>query len=391
MDKRLHRINNLLREYSKGNFDKHIGVSARMDEIDACITSINMLGEELKSATISRNYFNNIFNSVTDMVFVLNMAGAIKDVNQSVCEQLKYDKEQIIGKSIEEICATGIRRLISILLKQADANNAFSSEIIYFKPSEGIRLPVHLNASWLVSNENKREGILLVAKNITGRLQAENRLIRAVIDTEEKERHRLARDLHDSLGQKLSAIKFYISVCVETVEDKSQRLSLKKCNEELASVLSEMREICFNLVPKTLKEFGILAAIKELCHEIARSNKIHFKIINENSLSNLPITVSIDIFRIIQEFITNAQRHGKATKIKMKFLKTENTLVVSLKDNGVGFIPNNVPAKSMGLQNVISRVKSHNGDIKISTVVGKGTEYFFALPLTDMYEQNEKK
>ena len=80
MDKRFYKIRELLTSYSLGNFDRKLSISSRMDEIDAFIAGINMLGEELKEKTISRDYFNNIFNSVSDMVFVINKLGVIEKV-----------------------------------------------------------------------------------------------------------------------------------------------------------------------------------------------------------------------------------------------------------------------------------------------------------------------
>ena len=381
MDKRLYKINALLREYSNGNFEKHLKVSSCMDEIDACISSINMLGEELKEATISRNYFNNIFNSVTDMVFVLDKAGIIKDINLSVLDHLKYNKEEVINKSIDDFCASTENALFKFIIKQLRAEHKLSNQITYLKSSSDVKVSVYLNASWLNYHGYAKNGILLLAKDITEQLQTESALLRAIIDTEEKERQRLARDIHDSLGQQLSAIKFYISACAETARNKSQRLKLEKCNEQMVDVLADMREICFNLIPKTLREFGLIKAVKELCQQVARDNKIDFKILNEESMTDLPTNISIDIFRIIQEFINNAQKHGKASKIIMKFLKNENAITINLKENGIGFIENHISSKSMGLQNVRSRVKSHNGEIKIKSFLGKGTQYFFSFPL----------
>lgn len=89
MDNRLKEINSRLSEYSIGNFDNNIKISPRLDEIDAISSGINMLGEELKSITISRDYFNNIFNSVSDMVFILTHIAAKMPSNVKICVNLK--------------------------------------------------------------------------------------------------------------------------------------------------------------------------------------------------------------------------------------------------------------------------------------------------------------
>src|SRR5665647_964194 len=91
-------INLRLSEYSLGKFDKRLTLSSRLDDIDAIISGINMLGEELKAITISRNYFTNIFNSVSDMVFVLNAKGVIEDANKPAEEQLNYEPGSLRGK-----------------------------------------------------------------------------------------------------------------------------------------------------------------------------------------------------------------------------------------------------------------------------------------------------
>ena len=100
MDNRFRKINRLLSEYSLGNFNKKLRISSRMDEVDAFIMGVNMLGEELKEKTISRNYFNNIFNSVSDMVFVLDKQGKIQNINTSVTNHLGYHLDVLQGKAI---------------------------------------------------------------------------------------------------------------------------------------------------------------------------------------------------------------------------------------------------------------------------------------------------
>src|SRR5215203_571116 len=100
MDNRFKKINRLLSEYSLGNFDKKLRISPRMDEVDAFIVGVNMLGDEFKEKTISRDYFNNIFNSVSDMVFVLDKEGRIQNFNDSVTNHLDYALGALKGNPI---------------------------------------------------------------------------------------------------------------------------------------------------------------------------------------------------------------------------------------------------------------------------------------------------
>lgn len=94
MDKRLKEINSRLIEYSTGHFNKRIKITDKKDELDAISNGINMLGEELNDATISKIYFNSIFNSLSEMVFILNKKGIIQDVNKAGEKKLQLSKKR---------------------------------------------------------------------------------------------------------------------------------------------------------------------------------------------------------------------------------------------------------------------------------------------------------
>jgi transcriptional regulator with PAS, ATPase and Fis domain len=107
LDERFNKINRLLSNYSLGKFDKRLPISSRMDEVDAFIAGVNMLGEELKSITISRNYFTNIFNTVSDMVFILDKKGIVENINKAVSEQLEYQVKNVQGRAFDELQPAG--------------------------------------------------------------------------------------------------------------------------------------------------------------------------------------------------------------------------------------------------------------------------------------------
>jgi signal transduction histidine kinase len=235
--------------------------------------------------------------------------------------------------------------------------------------------------SWLKTSENKSSVLLLTVKDITSSIINKNLVIRAMIETEEKERRRLARDLHDSFGQQLSAIKFYISALASSIEYNGHKEILLRSNDALNNMHADMRSICFNLTSKTLEEFGLLKAVHELGNQIEINESVRVRVRCNASLPPLPKGIETDIFRVIQEFINNSLRHGKADKILILFEPAEKTLSVKLKDNGIGFNIHNTVHEGLGLQNVQSRVKSHGGKIKIISNTGKGTQYHFFVPI----------
>ncbi len=378
MDNRLKEINLRLSEYSIGNFDNNIKISPKLDEVDAISSGINMLGEELKSITISRDYFNNIFNSVSDMVFILNPKGIITDANKSAKEQLRYEHNSLIGKKINELI-NDPPSFFTNMVSQLKKNGPFTKSEIMIHSRKRTAIPVKIGVSYL-TNEKKDISILLTASDITFQINTENLIIRAIIDTQEKERQRLSKDFHDSLIQQLSAIKFYISSTSYLTRSQKLKTILNNSNEALSDVIIEMRNICFNLMPKTLHEFGLVKAVREFCNHSIYHRKTNFIIEQSNKLPDFSSEIKIDLYRIIQEFINNAINHGEATEIRISFYFNKKILKVKLLDNGKGFESKQI-GKGMGLQNVKSRVKSHNGTLDIISNIGKGSCYKIGIPL----------
>ncbi|MCW3090011.1 MAG: hypothetical protein JWP81_1080 [Ferruginibacter sp.] len=381
MDKRFTILNNRIIDYSLGKFDKRLRVSTKLDEVDACYSSLNMLGDELKAITISRDYFTNIFNAVSDMVFVLNPRGIIEDANQSAAVQLKYDRDNLRGKSINALQKDNplFFRQIRRELKQRQAV-VCSDGVLH--STDGRPIQVRLNASYLKDDRRKEQLVLLTASDITFQNRTENLLIRAVLNTQEKERQRLAKDLHDSLTQQLSAIKFYISSMAGHTKKQEQQKILQKCSDALTECITEMRNICFNLMPKTLEEFGLVKAVREFCDHFSHSKQVNFLIQYNTALPEFLPELAIDLYRVIQEFITNAIRHGLATRISIFFSYRKKVLKLILTDNGQGFDCTK-PHEGMGLHHMQSRIKSQNGRFNMTSDAGKGTCLRLAVPINN--------
>ncbi len=381
MDERFKKINKLLSNYSLGRFDKKLRLSSRLDEVDAFIAGVNMLGEELKATTISRDYFNNIFNSVSDMVFVLDKKGFVKNTNNSVKEQLGYDLDLLTLQKIDFLLPSSASPLFSFMARELRKSSGFIQKEAVFESSKGNLIPVLLAANYLSDSQKRRIGYLVTARDITLQKETENLIIRTITDTQEKERQRFAKDIHDSLGQQISAIKFYIGTSVNMVSSQKQKEILLKSNDALVRVLADMRNICFNLMPKTLETFGLRQAIKELCNQTSLVEHLEFHIRDDSQFPKLNKSLEIAIFRIVQEFINNAIKHGQASNIDIIFRHQLHHAYITLKENGKGFDMKKTTSRGMGLTNVQSRVQSYNASVVISSAPGKGTKYELTLPV----------
>ncbi|KAA9038748.1 PAS domain S-box protein [Ginsengibacter hankyongi] len=383
MDKRLQAINDILSEYAVGKFDRKLKISPRRDETDAIINGINMMGEELRSITISRDYFNNIFDSVNDMVFIVNTNGIIVDANQPATTQLKYEPGSLQGKSLQDLLKSSIDDFRYVLKELKTKQSIISKEGIIYT-SKGVRIPVQLNVSFFKRSRSEKQLVIVSASDITSQKHTENLVVRAMIDAQEKERRRLAKDLHDSLTQQLSGIKFHISSTIALMQDPEQQTILQQANTALMAAIKDMRNLCFSLMPTMLEEFGLVKAVREFCKQFGYREQARFLIQQNSRLPELSPAVEIDLYRIIQEFISNALLHGKASKIAISFHSYQQLIRVRLKDNGKGFRINQ-PRKGMGIQNMQSRINSHKGTLNLKSELGKGSVFTITIPLINNY------
>jgi PAS domain-containing protein len=118
MNKRLKHIETLLTAFSAGDFDKRLKLSERLDDTDALISGLHMLAEELKAVTITRDYFNNIFNTVSEMVIVLTVRGEIEEVNKAVSDRMGYLKKGLIGRPVDVLTGNTRPSLFGQLRRQ---------------------------------------------------------------------------------------------------------------------------------------------------------------------------------------------------------------------------------------------------------------------------------
>jgi two-component system, NarL family, sensor kinase len=198
----------------------------------------------------------------------------------------------------------------------------------------------------------------------------------AVLKGEEQERTRLAKDLHDGLGGMLSGIKYSFNTMkgnMVMTNDNAQ--AFERSMDMLDSSIKEMRRVAHNMMPEALVRFGLDTALKDFCNEIQQSGALHISY-QSIGLENVIIdqTISITIYRIVQELINNTMKHAVAKNAIVQITKSDNQLSVTVEDDGKGFdtaIINN--PVGMGWSNITNRVEFLKGKLDIDSQRGKGT------------------
>ena len=215
-------------------------------------------------------------------------------------------------------------------------------------------------------------------QRITQKLNREK--IEAEILTLEKERQRMASDLHDDLGPILSAIKFKINaVDPKSAEDIDL---IRKASGHVDETIHRIRQIAFNLMPNTLTRKGLVAATEELVSKIMESFplKVSYR---SDPIPRLSLQKSINLFRMIQEIIQNTVKHAGASELYIKLAATDTHILLTTEDNGAGFDFETVndQNRGLGLRNLASRVEIMNGNIAVETGDGKGVKYKIEIPI----------
>lgn len=202
----------------------------------------------------------------------------------------------------------------------------------------------------------------------------------AEINTLEKERSRMASDLHDDLGPQLAAIKMMINSF--ELPDKNDKDQLKKTNEQIDQILKRIREISFDLMPASLLRKGIVTALREFIDSLNNHKEITFKIDAEDNIQLDP-KKSVNLYRITQEIIHNSIKHSRATEFLIHIKSEKTNLLLTLSDNGKGFDFDMESTKTLGfgLRGISSRIELIDGKMYLDSNPKKGTTYNFEIPL----------
>lgn len=205
-------------------------------------------------------------------------------------------------------------------------------------------------------------------------------LLKAVIETQETERKRLAEDLHDSVGQVLSAIKLKLHRLDKLNEVEGVNELLVDTRKLTDECIQEIRNIIHNVLPPVLTDFGLIDALKALCTKMDENTSIQVTFSKKLDDMRFPSQIELTLYRIAQELFGNAVKHSEATSIHVDLSKQGNTVVMSFRDNGKGFDIDSVK-HGFGLKNLRSRASLINGKIDIYSKPSSGTVTTINVPL----------
>ncbi len=213
--------------------------------------------------------------------------------------------------------------------------------------------------------------------------------INSVIESQEQERKRFAADLHDGMGQLVSALQLTV-LSIKNTRDQEKTISLVENSEKLLNdIQSEIRNIAFNLMPPILMKEGLVPATKELIRRINQSAKLKSEVVVYEVADRLPDLIEISLYRIIQELVSNITKHSNATYLTLSFTGYGEEVVLTIEDDGMGYDLTSFQnsKQSNGWRTIQTRMQLIKGQIEFDTIVGrKNNTVTITVPLKVAHE-----
>jgi PAS domain S-box-containing protein len=386
---RLTALKNAALSVGRGHLDTKIDIDTK-DEIGIVAKAFNTMTTDLNTITVSKNYVDKIIASMADMLIVINPEMEIKTVNHATLDVLAYQEEELLG------------RRLSLVLNDLNSDRGFLEEFIrkqYIRNVEkeyirrdGSKIPVVFSGASMTDDDGNILGIVCLAQDNTERKSSEEALKKTerelrilslkILEAQENERKRVARELHDGIGQALTGIKFCLENGLRKIEEGKPFSQIQEINNAIPLIratVEETRRIAMGLRPSTLDDIGIAETLYWFCQqfeEIYTITRIETSIeIEENQMTD---SLKTTIFRVTQEALNNVAKHSRADRVLLRLHKVSESIELTIADNGIGFeIEKHKLEKDkdrgFGLASMKERAELSGGSLSIRSALGQGT------------------
>ena len=302
-------------------------------------------------------------------------------VNQAAVNLTGFSEEELLNMVPRDLLATDQNQDYYDSLRDDDWNGHLLFEES-FRKKDGGEFPVELSLDQF--ELDGQTYICGFARDITKRVKAERQIIATILSTEDKERSRISKELHDSVGQTLSAISLHLDSLSKIRDLSDTEVSkIKNIENLLKEAIAESRSVSHNLMPPALTDLGFTFAVENLLNSLAGVGETKFSFHSNESDIIISKEIEFALFRITQEAINNIIKYAEATETTIQYLIFKDLISLSIEDDGEGFdmkIANK--NHNFGLNSMKTRAASIGGELTIDTTPGKGTGIQVSIPLT---------
>jgi len=341
-----------------------------------------------KPATLARLRLAAIVESSDDAIIGKDINGIITDWNNAAERLFGYSAGEVIGKPISLLMPpdrVGDFAEIMGKIKHGERVDHYETER---QKKDGTRIEVSLTISPIIDTEGRIVGASTISRDITERKLAEQALSKVggrLIEAHEEERSRIARDLHDDIGQRLALLVSDLDGLEKDLPDSAVEVrnriheQLKRAHE----IAADVQVISHRLHSSKLRLLGIVAAAKSFCKEFSEQHKVEIDFTQTDFPPAVPEEISLCLFRIMQEALQNAVKHSGVQHFQVELRGASDEIHLTVRDAGVGFdreaTKNN---QGLGLISMQERVNLLKGTFSIESRPERGTTIHARLPLS---------
>jgi len=389
----LHRLLDALAGFERG--DLHMRLPRfSLKEMDQISQSFNRVGDALEQSTTENRRLAMLVRQSGDAILSLDHAGYITFCN-AAAERLFADIPNLLGESLASMPFQQDRNgIISVLNGFESVENLETT----LKRHDDELLSLLISTVPLTENDGCVAGMICTLRDITEHKQAEKaraqlyetRLLTTHMNqVQEAERRHLARELHDELGQCLTAIKTDAVLIRNRSEDTDKKIY--QSAQAIIDTASHIYDVVHNMItrlrPSPLDDLGLMATLEESISKWQqRQPDIQFNLITEGQLNGLDEDTNMTVFRVVQEALTNAVRHSDAENIVVKVIRDKNEtaeqLTINIRDDGKGMVVNDFHSDvDFGLLGMRERAQSLGGSFDLQSQLGSGVNLTITIPL----------
>jgi len=364
--------------------------SPRQNQFATILTDVSDQVRIEQALRESETKFRRITEQVSDLIFMTDRNGLLIYLSPASFRLFGYEPDEMLTEKFTTFLAESERKSSVKAFRLAMRTGSAIEMVIRMKRKDGTLFDGELRAS--IYRENGRvQGILGLIHDITERKRLTEELEtsreqlqelnRYVLEAREEERTLISREIHDELGQSLSALKIDLGWALKnygTRPDLRQRL--EEMINLVSNTISDVQRISSSLRPGILDDLGLSAACEWYCEEFERRTELQIeKEIEE--LTEGGVHENTALFRILQEGLTNVLRHAQADRIRVILKRSDAGIVLSVSDNGIGIPYEKMDSRnSLGILGMKERVRQLGGRMKITSAPFRGTKLNVTVP-----------
>lgn len=246
----------------------------------------------------------------------------------------------------------------------------------------GLAIAVSAAAFFFLQFRNKKQAHQRELKSL--QQQKEIQLMQATMQGEERERSRIARDLHDGVAGMLAAVKMHFSSIPSEAEVLIHTEGYQQGIRLLDEASSELRKTSHNLMPEVLLQHGLDEALRRYCNNLNNSKTIALQYDSWGDIDRFSDAFELSVYRIVQELINNIVKHSKSTQAIVQLTQQNGLLCISIEDNGIGFNTDKMQTEGIGLVSLRSRVRAMNGKIELNASEKNGVTAYLEFEISEL-------